>query len=239
METERLRAALLTSLSHDLKTPLAAILGAASTLRDVSDKLDEELRDELLSTVIDESERLNRFIANLLDMTKLEAGAVAPKPDVHDVSEIVDATLKRAKKILSHHRVQYRSASEIRKFAPIRFCWSRCFSIFWITPPNTRRKARSFKSVRGRISIGSLWRFAMKAGEFHRTILSGSSISSIAPTKVTSVRAGTGLGLPIARGFVEIMGGTITAANRPDASGAVFTISLPAGQESETLDHAA
>ena len=78
-ETERLRAALLTSLSHDLRTPLSAILGAASALRDLADKLSAEERADLLSTIIDESERLNRFIANLLDMTKLEAGAVAPK----------------------------------------------------------------------------------------------------------------------------------------------------------------
>src|SRR5580700_6175466 len=72
-ETERLRSALLTSISHDLKTPLAAVLGAASTLRDLGGKLRDGEKAELLGTIIDESERLNRFIANLLDMTKLES----------------------------------------------------------------------------------------------------------------------------------------------------------------------
>jgi two-component system, OmpR family, sensor histidine kinase KdpD len=77
-ETDRLRSALLTSISHDLKTPLAAILGSAGTLRDLSNALSDGEKAELLTTVIDESERLNRFIANLLDMTKLESGAIVP-----------------------------------------------------------------------------------------------------------------------------------------------------------------
>src|ERR1700749_911186 len=65
--TERLRSALLTSISHDLKTPLASVLGSAGALRDLEDKLSDGEKEELLATIIDESERLNRFIANLLD----------------------------------------------------------------------------------------------------------------------------------------------------------------------------
>ncbi|MGA8435138.1 MAG: sensor histidine kinase KdpD, partial [Methyloceanibacter sp.] len=71
-EADRLRSALLTSISHDLKTPLAAILGAASTLKGFAGELDGQGKVELLATIIEESERLTRFIANLLDMTKLE-----------------------------------------------------------------------------------------------------------------------------------------------------------------------
>jgi len=78
IETDRLRSALLTSISHDLKTPLAAVLAAASTLRDLGTALTDAEKAELLATIIDESERLNRFIANLLDMTKLESGAIVP-----------------------------------------------------------------------------------------------------------------------------------------------------------------
>ena len=73
-ETDRLRSALLTSISHDLKTPLAAVLGSAGTLRSLSGELSEAEKADLLASIIDESERLNRFIANLLDMTKLESG---------------------------------------------------------------------------------------------------------------------------------------------------------------------
>ena len=84
IETDRLRSALLTSISHDLKTPLAAVLGAATTLRDLSGALSDSEKAELLATVVDESERLNRFITNLLDMTKLESGAVVPKAGADD-----------------------------------------------------------------------------------------------------------------------------------------------------------
>ncbi|RZK76219.1 MAG: two-component sensor histidine kinase, partial [Methylobacterium sp.] len=104
-ETDRLRQALLTSISHDLRTPLAAVLGAATTLRDLDDALDAPAKADLLATVIAESERLNRFIANLLDMTRLEAGAVVPNVALHDVAEIADTALRRLEAILSGHRV--------------------------------------------------------------------------------------------------------------------------------------
>ena len=112
VETDRLRSALLTSISHDLKTPLAAILGSAGTLRDLSGKLSETEKADLLTTIIDESERLNRFIANLLDMTRLESGAVVPNLALHDVSEIIGSALWRANKILLHHRIDVQLAPE-------------------------------------------------------------------------------------------------------------------------------
>src|SRR5215831_8481907 len=85
IETDRLRSALLTSISHDLKTPLASVLGAAGTLRDLASALSDGEKADLLATIIDESERLNRFIANLLDMTKLESGAVVPNTTPNDL----------------------------------------------------------------------------------------------------------------------------------------------------------
>jgi K+-sensing histidine kinase KdpD len=80
VETERLRSALLTSISHDLKTPLASVQGAAGTLRNLSKNLSDSEKADLLTTIVDESERLNRFIANLLDMTKLESGPLCLTP---------------------------------------------------------------------------------------------------------------------------------------------------------------
>src|SRR5690349_19572177 len=105
MEQDRLRSALLTSISHDLKTPLASVLGAASTMRDLAARLSDKEKVDLLATVIDESERLNRFIANLLDMTKLESGAIVPNTALHDIGEIIGSTLRRAGKILARHKV--------------------------------------------------------------------------------------------------------------------------------------
>ena len=112
-EADRLRSALLTSISHDLKTPLAAVLGSAGTLRSMSDALNEHDKADLLATIIDEAERLNRFIANLLDMTKLESGAIVPNAALHDLGEIVGSALRRASKILAQHRVEVDLAKDL------------------------------------------------------------------------------------------------------------------------------
>ena len=113
VESDRLRSALLTSISHDLKTPLASVLGAASTMRDLESGLSDTQKRDLLATVIDESERLNRFIANLLDMTKLESGAIVPNTAPHDIGEIVGSALRRASKILVHHKVSLELAADL------------------------------------------------------------------------------------------------------------------------------
>src|SRR5262245_61701773 len=112
-DADRLRSALLTSISHDLRTPLAAVLGAAGALRDLPKSLDDNAKADLLATIIDESERLNRFIANLLDMTKLESGAVVPNLAANDLGEIVGSALERAKKMLARHRVEVAIPSDL------------------------------------------------------------------------------------------------------------------------------
>ena len=104
-ETERLRAALLTSISHDLRTPLASILGTVSSLRSFPEKYSATEREELLGTLQEEAERLNRFVSNLLDMTRLESGAVELKLELMDVAEIVGSALQRAGNVLAGHRV--------------------------------------------------------------------------------------------------------------------------------------
>jgi two-component system sensor histidine kinase KdpD len=113
VETDRLRSALLTSISHDLKTPLAAILGAGGAMRDLAKALTDAQKAELVGTIIDESERLNRFIANLLDMTKLESGAVVPNAALHDVGEVVGSAIERASKMLGHHRIEVDLADDL------------------------------------------------------------------------------------------------------------------------------
>ena len=112
-EADRLRQALLTSISHDLRTPLAAIVGSAGTLRDFAADLTEASRAELAGTILDESERLNRFIANLLDMTRLESGAVAPNHAPHDLGEIVGSALQRAGPVLAGHRTEVDLAPDL------------------------------------------------------------------------------------------------------------------------------
>jgi len=238
-ETDRLRSALLTSISHDLKTPLASVLGAAGALRDLSKSFDDDAKAELLSTVIDESERLNRFIANLLDMTKLEAGAVVPNAALHDIGEIAGSALQRASKILVKHRVEMEISPDLPMVSVDAVLFEQVlFNLLdnaaKYAPPDTTVRLQSWQegdSVRLQVldegdgvPTADLERIFDK---FYRS------------RKGDQVRAGTGLGLAIARGFVEAMGGTITAANRSDRTGAVFTITLPAPKPAEQAKVAA
>lgn len=227
-ETDKLRAALLTSISHDLKTPLAAIMGSADMLKDLGARLDEETRRELLSTVIDESERLNRFIANLLDMTRIGAGAMEPNYAWHFAGDIVGSALARAAKIVSHHRVEVHIPETLPmlRVDPVLF-----EQVLFNLIDNAAKYAPDGTSIEidGR-QDGNTIMLSIKdegpgipSGDIERVFDSFYRVR-----KADQVRAGTGLGLSICRGFVEAMGGTITAANRTDRSGAVFTIRMPA-----------
>ena len=227
-ETDRLRQALLTSLSHDLKTPLAAILGSASTLRDLDASLDAAAKAELLGTVIEEAERLNRFIANLLDMTRLEAGALAPKLGPHDLTDIVSGAIDRATSMLP--------AGGVRRDLPDDL------PMIEIDPILLEQALFNLVDNAAKHGAGPVTLEAREDGR--RVILRIMDEGTGLPPddvervfgkfyraeKVDSVRAGTGLGLAVARGFVEAMGGTLEAANRADRQGAVFTLTLPASE---------
>lgn len=239
VESDRLRAALLTSISHDLKTPLASVLGAASTLRDLSPKLSDAERMDLLGTVIDESERLNRFIANLLDMTKLESGAVVPNASRQDLGEIIGSALRRAGKIVARHRVVLDLAPNLPMLELDAVLFEQVlFNLLdnaaKYAPDNTTiaiRALRDKESVSLQISDEGAGippaDLEQVFDKFYRA------------NKGDHIRAGTGLGLAISRGFVEAMHGTISATNRTDRSGAVLTIRLPIPPDSEALDTAA
>lgn len=105
-ETEKLRSALLSSISHDLRTPLASIIGGVSSLMNFGSRLNDAGRGELLQTVRDEAERLNRFVGNLLDMTRIEAGAMQPKLDWVDPADLVATAVKRAASLTHGHDVR-------------------------------------------------------------------------------------------------------------------------------------
>jgi two-component system sensor histidine kinase KdpD len=227
VESDRLRGALLTSISHDLKTPLASVLGAASTLRDLGGKLDDGEKAELLATVIDESERLNRFIANLLDMTKLESGAVIPNLALHDLHEIIGSALRRASKILKRHHVDLQLASDLPMVEVDAVLFEQ--AIFNILD-NAAKYAPDGTNIRirSRLESDSVRIEVLDEGDGIPPVEIEHIFDKFYRVqKGDQVRAGTGLGLAIARGFVEAMRGTIQATNRVDRSGAVFSILLP------------
>jgi two-component system sensor histidine kinase KdpD len=238
-ETERLRSALLTSISHDLKTPLAAVLGAAGALRDLGVKLSDAEKADLLATIIDESERLNRFIANLLDMTKLESGAISPNVALHDLGEIVGSALRRASRILSRHQVELELAPDLPMLELDAVLFEQVlFNLLdnaaKYAPPKTTIRIQSWH---GGDSV--CLRVLDEGDGIPLTDLDHIFDKFYRAQKTDQVRAGTGLGLAISRGFVEAMRGTIVAANRTDRAGAAFTISLPIPRERQHLDVAA
>jgi two-component system, OmpR family, sensor histidine kinase KdpD len=235
-EADRLRNALLTSISHDLKTPLAGVLGAAETLGTLSDVLNKQERADLIATVIGEAERLNRFIANLLDMTKLESGAVVPNAALHDLGEIIGSALERASKILAQHRVELGLAHDLPmvEVDPVLFeqlLFNLLDNAAKYAPAGSTIRIQSW---RDRDTVGLQ---VLDEGEgIPPTDLERIFDKFYRVQKADHVRAGTGLGLAISRGFMEAMHGTITAANRTDRGGAVFTITLPIPTNVKQLD---
>jgi two-component system sensor histidine kinase KdpD len=239
LEQDRLRAALLTSISHDLKTPLASVLGAASTMRDLAGNLSDQQKLELLGTVIDESERLNRFIANLLDMTKLESGAIVPNAALHDIGEIVGSALRRAGKILGAHRVSLDVAADLPMLELDAVLFEQVlFNLLdnaaKYSPHGTTIAIRSRRDGRWVVLDVSDEGEGIPPDEVEHIF-----DKFYRAQKGDHVRPGTGLGLAISRGFVEAMHGRIIAANRSDRSGAMLTIRLPVPAQSKPLDTAA
>ncbi|MDH2327360.1 sensor histidine kinase KdpD [Cereibacter sp. SYSU M97828] len=227
-EADRLRSALLTSVSHDLKTPLAGIIGAAGTLRDFD--LPGAERAEMIGTIIGEGERLHRFIANLLDMTRIETGAKANLTPL-DPEEAIETGLARAAAITRAHVVRRVVAEGLPM---IRVDPVLLDQVFFNLLDNAAKYAPEGSTIHLRA-----WRDGRHV--LMQVMDEGPGLapedlervfdSFYRAAKGDTVRAGTGLGLSICRGFVEAMDGTIAAANRSDRSGAVFTIRLPAEEK--------
>jgi len=236
IEAERLRSALLTSLSHDLKTPLAAVIGTAVTMRDLDDKLTTSEKAELLTTIVEEGERLNRFIANLLDMTRLESGSVALRQSLQDVGEIVGGALRRTSKMLEHRRVELTLQADLPmvEVDPVLF-----EQVLFNLLDNAAKYAPADTTIRiaARRDGDQVVLQVLDEGEG----IPSNDVEHIFDkfyrvNKGDRVRAGTGLGLAISRGFIEAMHGTISAANRTNRAGAVFTIRLPIPPQGGKLD---
>jgi two-component system sensor histidine kinase KdpD len=230
-ETEKLRGAVLSSISHDLRTPLAAILGAASSLDSYGHALSDADRHELLATIRDEAERLNRFVANLLDMTRLEAGAVSPRRERVDLAEVASSAVARAARILAAHEVRLDVEPGLpMPYADAVLLEQALFNIL----DNAGKYTSTGTAVTLHIECdgtGVVIR-VRDEGEGLPVENPDRAFQKFARFRVADrSRPGTGLGLAIARGFVEAMGGQLVAANRRDRSGAEFTLSFPLDHE--------
>jgi two-component system sensor histidine kinase KdpD len=226
-QAEKLRSALFTSISHDLRTPLASILGSATSLRQYREQIAAADQDALLATIQDEAERLNHFIANLLDMTRLESGALAPRLEAVDIADVTGSVLRRTEKLLAGRRVTLAIDNDLPlvRLDPVLFeqvLFNLLDNAGKYTPQGSEiRLAGRREGNMVRISVEDQGEGLPEEDrervfdKFYRV------------TAADRKRAGTGLGLSIARGFMEAMGGTITAANRAEG-GAAFILMVPA-----------
>ena len=238
-ERERLRASLLSSVSHDLRSPLAAILGAAGALDSYGERLDADERGALLDTVREEGERLDRYIQNLLDMTRIGHGALSPAREWIGVDELVGAATVR----LRRYRPGATFAIDLAR-AP---AWLRVNpALFEQALCNLLDNAVKF-SPRGapvRVVAGT----GDDGGASLDVIDTGPGIPDAERERVFDPfhtaergdrgRDGTGLGLAIARGIVEAHGGRLVALPGDGGTGTRMHLTLPPETPPEDEDDA-
>ncbi len=250
IETERLRSSLLSAVSHDLRTPLSVITGASSTLLDSDPSLDAKVRRELAASILEESERLNRLVANLLDMTRLQAGALEVKKQWQPVEEVIGAALARLSRQLKDHPVTTHIAPDL-PFAPLDDLLIQQVLVNLLenaarhTPPRTPVEISARKDGNSVLievadrgpglppgDPSRLFEKFYRAGKGDRSNLCEAAHQpevgrgpsrQIGPVPFS---LGAGLGLAICRGVVQLHGGKITAENRP-GGGAAFRCWLP------------
>ena len=217
---DRLRAALLSSVSHDLRTPLTAVIAAA-------DQLDHDPTPELIGTIKAESARLNRFVSNLLDMARVEAGAIKLNIEAIDLSDAVTFAAHDARRALEGHEVRLDVPPDLPLVRVDPQLLHHCLL-------NLLDNAGRYGNPGTEIVIEGRNRF----GEVRLAVLDHGP--GLPPGRETEVfetftrlegsdRAvgGTGLGLAIVKAFAEAMGMTVEAANRPEGEGACFALIFP------------
>ncbi|HET6798881.1 MAG TPA: DUF4118 domain-containing protein [Gemmatimonadales bacterium] len=228
VESERLRTALLSSLSHDLRTPLSSIEGAASSLLEGSDRLSDETRREMAQTILEESRRMTRLVANLLDMVRVETGALAVHKEWQPLEEALGVALVRLEERLAGHPVETRLAPDL-PLVPVDDLLVEQVFINLLenasrhTPVGTPITISAWPEGRSVIVEVADQGAGIPAGEeeavfrkFHRSTCADR----------TSPAGGSGLGLTICRGIVGAHGGRIWL-ERNGAKGAAFRFTLP------------
>ena len=234
IEVERARSALLSSVSHDLRTPLTAITGAATTLRDdASGALGAITRRELAETIADEAQRLHRLIGNLLDLTRLESGTLRVHKEWHSVEEVVGAALTRLGPEINGRTIQVSLAGlPLIPMDDILF-----EQVVRNLVDNAVRHSSNDGPIliHGRLEDEELRLEVCDSGRGLSEEEEGRVFEKFYRGRGASHRGGAGLGLAICRGIVEAHGGTIEASNRA-GGGAVFTVRLPVQGNPPTIE---
>lgn len=224
-ESERLRAALFNSISHDMKTPLASILGGVSSLVDDRDRYDPDQQMSLLKSVQNGALRMNRLVGNLLDMARLESGYMKLNTEWCDIQDIIGVTLRENQDLLTDHQVTVEIPEAIGLV-------KADYGLMEQVLANLIHNAVKFSPDQSQISI----RVTEEPGELMVAVADhGSGIPPADEERIFDKfyriqspgnASGTGLGLSICRGIVEAHGGKIWAKNREDG-GSILYFTLP------------
>jgi two-component system sensor histidine kinase KdpD len=225
-ETEELRLALLTSLGHDLRTPLTSIRGAIATLRQPGDRLSAATRADLLETAEEEAVRLSRYIANILDIVRIENGQVLPQAQPLDLADAINTAADR---------VGRQSGRAILRDIPARLPEPKLDPMLLDQIlGNLLENAVKFSGAQGRVTIGARregYEVAIVVEDDGPGIPAADLPHVFDPffrvSRRDRVVSGTGLGLAICRGLAQAMGGRI-AAESPPGGGARLTLRFPA-----------
>lgn len=238
--SEKLKSALLDAVTHDLRTPLTSIKAAVTTLiddekNDGDFRLDAEGKQEFLEIIDEETDRLNKFIEEMVELARFEAGALSLRQTWSAINEIVSAALERAEKSLKNHRVRL----EIEKELPAARVDAKALSEVVYTllenaakysPPNTTITiaARRGESETIEISVEDEGR-GVPSEMRERVFEKFFRVNLVEKEKQTA--GGLGLGLAIARGIVESHGGRIWIETGKNERGAKVIFTVPIGDE--------
>jgi two-component system sensor histidine kinase KdpD len=230
-ESDRLKSALLSSVSHELRSPLATIKASVTSLRSDELGLDSEARAELLSAIEEETDHLNHLVGNLLDMSRIEAGAIEPQRGWNALAEIAAGVVRRMS-AATRGRVVDNQISYDLPLVPVD--WVQMDRVFTNLISNSLKYSPENSPVRLQAEVQ----------DAHTLLVQVINQGPHVPvehlerifdkfTRVTAAEriTGTGLGLSICKGFIEAHGGRIWAENLP--SGFAFNFTLPLAWQGE------
>jgi two-component system sensor histidine kinase KdpD len=224
---ESLERALLNSVSHDLRTPLVSITGALGALRDQGNHLAEASRRELLDAAWEEAGRLNRFVGNLLDMTRLEAGALKLKQDPCDVQDLVGCALAALEPQIGARSIEVRLPPDLPE---VRMDMVLMTQVLVNLIDNALKYAPSDRGIEiaAGVEDGSLEIEVSDRGPGVPPADLGRIFDKFYRIPVPEGAGGTGLGLSICKGIVQAHGGSIRAQIR-EGGGLSVIVTLPVG----------
>ena len=234
-KTDALRAALLSSISHDLRTPLASIKASASSLLQEDVQWSDEERQSFALAIEREADRLNRLVANLLDMSRIEAGALKPEKEWYPIDELIHDVLGRMQPLLQNRTVQTHLPDDL---PPVQLDYLQIDQVFTNLIENAVRYTPSDSPIEISVNVEGDQMVICVADrgpgippadlerifdKFYRVLATAKRVT------------GSGLGLAVSKGLVEAHGGRIWAENR-EGGGAIFRFTLPLGSKESVRD---